>query len=116
MVQAFGIEVNWAEFGFRQTHPHQSHSEVPRILPEFSALTTPLPTLAIVMPHVDVGRQSPLAARIADHLNKHGGVLELRPSFTGTVENERMRLHMARLDIETPLLKTGTAWKSSESD
>ena len=55
MVEALGVEVNWAEFGYRSTHPHQSHSGIPRILPEFAALITPLPPLAIVMPHADIG-------------------------------------------------------------
>lgn len=50
LVEALGVEVNWAEFVYRKTHPHQSNSTLPRILPEFRALRSPLPALALVMP------------------------------------------------------------------
>ena len=49
-VEALGMEVNWAVFAFRATHPHQSQSDVPRLLPEYKALESPLPALAVVMP------------------------------------------------------------------
>lgn len=54
LVEALGVEVNWATFGYNSTHPHQSNSSIPRILPEFRALVSPLPALAIVMPAVDI--------------------------------------------------------------
>lgn len=50
MVEALGMEVNWADFAFRITHPHQSHSGIPRILPEYKSLVEPLPALTLVMP------------------------------------------------------------------
>ena len=50
LVEAMGVEVNWAEFAFRQAHPRPALSGAPRILPEYTALSDPLPPLAIVMP------------------------------------------------------------------
>ena len=43
LVEALGVQVNWAEFAFRVTHPHQANIKVPRVLPEFMELRTPLP-------------------------------------------------------------------------
>ncbi|KAG0605737.1 hypothetical protein M758_9G084200 [Ceratodon purpureus] len=71
LVEALGVEVNWAEFGYRATHPHQSHSGIPRVLPEYRGLVRPLRALALVMPRAHI--PSPLAERIARHLNEHGG-------------------------------------------
>ena len=50
MAEALGIPVSWAEFAFRCTHPHQSHTGIPRILPEYRDLMAPLPRLAIILP------------------------------------------------------------------
>lgn len=50
LAEAMGVEVNWAEFAFRATHPHQSRSTVPRLLPEFANLAAPLPPLNVIMP------------------------------------------------------------------
>ncbi|KAG0593968.1 hypothetical protein M758_UG036200 [Ceratodon purpureus] len=50
MAEAADLEVNWAEFAYKQTHPHQSHSAEPRILPAFEDLDAPLPPLTKVVP------------------------------------------------------------------
>ena len=50
VAEASGTEIDWAEFAYIKTHPHQSHSGVPRVLPEFLALQTPLPRLNKVIP------------------------------------------------------------------
>lgn len=50
LAEAMGISVNWAEFAYKQTHPHQSHSVYPRVLPVFENLSEPLPVLAKVFP------------------------------------------------------------------
>ena len=50
MVEALGVEVNWADFAFRATHPHQSFTGIPRILEQYKSLEAPLPALPIVMP------------------------------------------------------------------
>lgn len=54
LVEALGVEVNWAEFGYRATHPHQSHSGIPRVLPEYRGLVRPLRALALVMPRAHI--------------------------------------------------------------
>ena len=59
LVEAMGVEVNWAEFAFRQTHPYQSQSGIPRILPEFKSLQEPLPPLLMVMPRAHLSVFSP---------------------------------------------------------
>ena len=35
VAEAHGMDVNWAEFAFKMTHQHQSHTGLPRILPKF---------------------------------------------------------------------------------
>ena len=54
LVEALGIEVNWADYAFRQTHPPQWRITVPRVLPEFRSLVTPLPPLPLVMPRANI--------------------------------------------------------------
>lgn len=48
--EAYGIEINWAEFAYKSTHPHQSHSSIPRVLPEFVEISEPLALLLKVLP------------------------------------------------------------------
>ena len=50
MAEAMGVDVNWAEFGFKMTHPHQARSKVPRVLPEFQYLDRPLHPLHKIVP------------------------------------------------------------------
>ena len=50
MAEALGIEVSWAEFGYKMCHPYQSRTGIPRILPQFETLSSPLPDLAMVLP------------------------------------------------------------------
>ncbi|KAG0596762.1 hypothetical protein M758_UG283300 [Ceratodon purpureus] len=45
-----GVDVNWAEFAFTQTHTHERHIPVPRLLPEFEGLMEPLTPLKKVIP------------------------------------------------------------------
>ncbi|KAG0593578.1 hypothetical protein M758_UG000400 [Ceratodon purpureus] len=61
LVEAMEVEVSWAEFAYRQTHPHQSHTGVPRVLPEFRDLKQPLDPLVVVMPRVNIQSYSPLS-------------------------------------------------------
>ena len=49
MAEAVGLAVNWAEFAFKQTHLHQSHISLPRILPEYECMANPLPPLIKVL-------------------------------------------------------------------
>ena len=51
VAEALGAEVSWAEFAYRQTHPHQSRSGGVRILPQFSDLKEPLYRLTIELPN-----------------------------------------------------------------
>ena len=39
VAEASGLDINWAEFAFKSTHPHHSHSKIPRVLPHFAELT-----------------------------------------------------------------------------
>lgn len=48
--EAMGLEINWAEYGFKATHPHQSRTGIPRLLPQFEMLPEPLPPLVKVLP------------------------------------------------------------------
>ena len=48
--EAQGMDVNWAEFGFKMTHPHQSTSGIPRVLPEYANLELPLVNIRKVIP------------------------------------------------------------------
>ena len=50
VAEAKGVEINWAVFAFKQTHPHQSNSRIPRVLPQFSTITTPLKPLVKILP------------------------------------------------------------------
>lgn len=50
LAEAMGDEVNWAEFAFKVTHPHQSHTDVPRVFPDFENLDTPLHAIPKVIP------------------------------------------------------------------
>ena len=50
LAEARGEDVNWAEFAFIKTHPHQSRDGIPRVLPEFENLGGPLPPLIKVIP------------------------------------------------------------------
>ena len=50
VAEAWGIEIDWAEFAYKFTHPHQSHSRIGRVLPEFAILADPLPPLPKVVP------------------------------------------------------------------
>ena len=50
VAEAKGIEINWAVFAYKQTHPHQSHTRIPRVLPEFTNITTPLENLVKILP------------------------------------------------------------------
>ena len=50
VAEASGLEIDWAEFAYKITHPHQAHSRVPRVLPEFAVLMVPLPPLPKVLP------------------------------------------------------------------
>ena len=54
MAEALGVEVSWAEFGYKMCHPHQSHTGIPRVFDEFLALNGPLPDLAMVLPTFDI--------------------------------------------------------------
>lgn len=58
--EASGLEIDWAEFAYKQTHPHQSHSGVPRVLIEFSSLASPLPPLRKIIPPRFPGQVSPI--------------------------------------------------------
>ncbi|KAG0595883.1 hypothetical protein M758_UG206500 [Ceratodon purpureus] len=51
------MEVNWAEFAFKQTHPHQSHCPLPRLLPEYANLPPPLPPLKKTVPSANFKEQ-----------------------------------------------------------
>ena len=53
LAEARGMDVNWAEFVYKMTHPHQPHARLPRILPCFEALTAPLQPLQKVIPITD---------------------------------------------------------------
>ena len=50
VAEAVGMPVAWAEFAYKQIHPHQSHSGKFRILPEFENISVPLPPLIVVRP------------------------------------------------------------------
>ena len=50
LAEAQGCEIDWATFAYKVTHPHQSHSGIPRVLPQFLELREPLPPLKIVLP------------------------------------------------------------------
>ena len=50
MSEAMDVDVNWAEFGFKMTHPHQSRSKGTRVLPLFENLDRPLPPLSKIVP------------------------------------------------------------------
>ena len=50
LAEAMDVPVNWAEFGFKSTHPHQSRSGIPRVLPEFADLESPLEPMTKVLP------------------------------------------------------------------
>ena len=50
VAEAMGVDVNWAEFAFTQTHTHERHIPVPRLLPEFEGLMEPLTPLKKVIP------------------------------------------------------------------
>ena len=54
MAEALGVDISWAEFGYKMCHPHQSRLDVPRIQPDLCSLTAPLPDLAIVIPRFDL--------------------------------------------------------------
>ena len=58
MVEALSYEVNWADFAYIVTHPHQSRTGIPRILPEYKALDAPLPVMARVMPQAHLSVRS----------------------------------------------------------
>ncbi|KAG0575297.1 hypothetical protein KC19_VG334300 [Ceratodon purpureus] len=45
-----GVDVNWAEFAFTQTHTHERHCPLPRLLQEFECLMEPLAPLKKVIP------------------------------------------------------------------
>lgn len=46
MAEAVGMDVSWAEFAYLQTH-----TRIPRILPEYRDLNSPLPRLPVVLPN-----------------------------------------------------------------
>ena len=50
LAEAMGLEVNWAEFAFKATHPHQSHGPHPRVLEDYGNIEDPLPPLEKVSP------------------------------------------------------------------
>ncbi|KAG0575328.1 hypothetical protein KC19_VG337200 [Ceratodon purpureus] len=50
LAKAMHVEVNWAEFGFKQTHLHQSRSGIPQILREFLNLSSPLSPMSKIVP------------------------------------------------------------------
>ena len=50
VAEALGMEIDWAELAYKITHPHQSHSKIPRVLPEFKTLEEPLAPLPKVVP------------------------------------------------------------------
>lgn len=54
VAEACDIEVNWAEFAFKQTHPRRNPPDTPRLLSVFSDLTDPLPPLRKVIPVSDI--------------------------------------------------------------
>ena len=54
LAEANGQEVNWAEFSFKQIHPYQSDSRVPRVLPQFADLVEPLEDLEPTIPRADM--------------------------------------------------------------
>ncbi|KAG0578021.1 hypothetical protein KC19_5G198400 [Ceratodon purpureus] len=61
LAEAMGVEMNWAEFAYRSTHPHQSNARFPRVLLEFEEITEPLEPLIVVMPRVNIEGYSPLS-------------------------------------------------------
>ena len=50
LAEAMGISVNWAEFAYKQTHPHQSRTGAFRLYPDFENIRHPLPPLLKVLP------------------------------------------------------------------
>lgn len=52
MAKSLGIDVSWTEFACRQTHPHQSHTRIPRILLKFADLNSPLLRLHVILPNI----------------------------------------------------------------
>ena len=50
MAEAMARDINWCEFAYKQTHPHQSRSGIPRVLPEYKQLRVPLRRLKKVVP------------------------------------------------------------------
>ena len=48
--EAMGTSVNWAEFAFKRTRPHQSRTRIPRVREDFAELQTPLHPLIKVLP------------------------------------------------------------------
>lgn len=52
LAEAMHLDVNWAEFGFKSTHPHQSRTRIPRVLPEFEDLQSPLDPLTKIVPRI----------------------------------------------------------------
>ena len=48
--EALEVEVNWAEFAFKQTHPYVSNYPLSRLLPEYESLREPLGTMKKVLP------------------------------------------------------------------
>ncbi|KAG0572998.1 hypothetical protein KC19_VG139600 [Ceratodon purpureus] len=86
--QAMGMCVNWAEFGYKQTHPHQSRIGAYRILPEFENLSAPLPPLIKIIPRgnftahgfIDSDKNSPVEDR--NHENSSALVWKTSPPLT----------------------------------
>lgn len=52
LAEANGLKVNWAEFAYKPTHPHQSHSQTPRVLIEYENLEYPLAPLVKITPRL----------------------------------------------------------------
>lgn len=52
LAEAMGLDINWSEFGYKMTHPHeiQRFSNRPRVLDQFLDLRQPLPPLPKVLP------------------------------------------------------------------
>ena len=53
VAEAKGTEINWAVFAYKMTHPHQSRSGIPRVLPQYTDIQEPLAPLVKVLPFPD---------------------------------------------------------------
>ena len=50
LAEAIGEDVNWAEFAFKMTHHHLMRNAIPRVLPEYMDIKSPLKPFPKVLP------------------------------------------------------------------